>query len=444
MTENSSGATESRSASGFLKFELNPRVQRGIDAAGYIDPRPIQAETIPAVLNGDDVLGLAQTGTGKTAAFVAPILDYLLEDDIAGPRALILAPTRELAIQIQADIDILGKFTGLNSMTIYGGVKQEGQVRKLRAEPDIIVACPGRLIDLYDQGLVDFSGIEILVLDEADHMFDIGFLPSIRKIISNLPKDRQNLMFSATMPREIRGLADQILVKPHVVELEHSKPAETISHAVYSVAAPRKTQLLEYLLAQEDFKSGIVFCAMKFRAKRLAEQLNRAGHNSVCLQGNMTQGQRDRAMSGFRDGRYAVLVATDVAARGIDVDHVSHVINYDIPQIPDSYTHRIGRTGRAEREGTAYTFVGAADYGALKAIERKIDQKIERRGLPTDVEMAEAAEKVREAAKSRPAPEPIDADDAPRARGRGRTRPRSSAGGSGQGRARGPARRRRR
>lgn len=415
---------------GFKKFELTPRVQRGIEAVGYVEPRPIQAETIEAVLDGEDVLGLAQTGTGKTAAFVLPILDYLLEDDVAGPRALILAPTRELAMQIHEDIETLGKFTGLTSMTIYGGVKQDPQVRKLKDEPDIIVACPGRLLDLYNQRHVDLSGIEILVLDEADHMFDIGFLPDVRKIIAKLPKDRQNLMFSATMPKEIRALADQILYKPHVVELEHSKPAETITHAVYAVSSAQKVQLLQYLVSQDEFTSGIVFCAMKFRAKRLADQLNRCGHNSIALQGNMTQAQRDRAMNGFRKGKYDILVATDVAARGIDVDHVSHVINFDIPQTPDAYTHRIGRTGRSERAGTAYTFVGGGDFAALKAIERKIDRKIERRELPPAEEMLETIARVQEAAASRPRPveEPSGDGEAKPRRRRSRSRNRRTGG----------------
>jgi len=425
--------TASRKKSGFLEFDLHPKVQRAIDAAGFDEPRPIQAACIPAVLEGEDVLGLAQTGTGKTAAFVAPILDILLDERLPGPRALILSPTRELAMQIHKDVETLAKFSDLKSTTIYGGVKQDRQVKDLRGKPDVIVACPGRLLDLMEQGLVDLSRIEILVLDEADHMFDIGFLPSVRRIIKELPKDRQNLLFSATMPREIRGLADQLLYKPHVAELAHSSPADTIEHAVFSIAGPKKTELLRWVLSEEGFRSAIVFCNQKFRAKRLAEQLSRWGHHAVALQGNMTQGQRDRAMNGFRSGRYDVLVATDVAARGIDVEHVSHVINFDVPATPDAYTHRIGRTGRAERDGKAYTFVSAGDFMALKLIEMKIKQKIERREIPS-MEVREEAIAKADAARPKRDPEPEPRMDEEERRSRPQRRRRSSGGGGGRGR----------
>jgi len=422
--------TTSRKKSGFLEFDLHPKVQRAIDEAGFEEPRPIQAACIPAVLEGDDVLGLAQTGTGKTAAFVAPILDILLDDPLPGPRALILSPTRELAMQIHKDVETLAKFSDVKSTTIYGGVKQDRQVTALRGKPDIIVACPGRLLDLMEQGHVDLSRIEILVLDEADHMFDIGFLPSVRRIIKELPKDRQNLLFSATMPREIRGLADQLLHKPHVAELAHSSPADTIEHAVFAISGPKKTELLRWVLSEEGFKSAIVFCNQKFRAKRLAEQLSRWGHHAVALQGNMTQGQRDRAMNGFRNGRYDVLVATDVAARGIDVDHISHVINFDVPTTPDAYTHRIGRTGRSERDGKAYTFVAAADFMALKLIEMKIKQKIERREIPK-MEVREEAIAKADAARPKRDPEPEPRMDEEERRSRPQRRRRSSGGGGG-------------
>jgi ATP-dependent RNA helicase RhlE len=256
------------------------------------------------------------------------------------------------------------------------------QIRGLKQGPDIIVACPGRLLDLYSQGFVDFSTIEALVLDEADHMFDMGFLPSIRKILELLPEKRQNLMFSATMPSEIRRLADAILSDPHVVELAHTKPAETIAHALYPVRPQRKRDLLEYLLGSDDCQSAIVFTRTKHRAQRLAEQLAKAGHEAVALQGNMSQSQRDKAMKGFRKGHFDVLVATDIVARGIDVSDVSYVINYDAPNTPEAYTHRIGRTGRAERLGRACTLVSTEDGAWIRATEHYLGAAIERCQVP--------------------------------------------------------------
>jgi ATP-dependent RNA helicase RhlE len=350
-----------------------------VDALGFVHPRPIQARTIAAALEGRDVLGLAQTGTGKTAAFALPILDRLLARRSQGPRALIVAPTRELAIQIHAEIEELAKFTTLTATTVYGGVSTHKQVSALRARPDIIVACPGRLLDLHQQRACDLSRIETLVLDEADHMFDMGFLPDIRRILAALPRDRQNLLFSATMPREIRGLADRVLHQPHVVELAHSKPAETIEHCLYPVEQNRKLDLLNNVLGQDDFRSAIVFLRTKHRARRVARDLDRHGHRAIALQGNMSQAQRDRAMKGFREGRYDILVATDIAARGIDVANISHVVNFDIPNTPDAYTHRIGRTGRSEESGMAITFVTHEDAAGVRAIERKLGQEIPRR-----------------------------------------------------------------
>jgi ATP-dependent RNA helicase RhlE len=293
----------------------------------------------------------------------------------------VLAPTRELATQIHAEFQTLARFTQIRAVTIFGGVPARGQIAALRKRPEVIIACPGRLLDLYQQRAVDLSGIRTLVLDEADHMFDIGFLPTIRKIIAALPAARQNLMFSATMPDEVRALADGILRDPHTAELAHSKPAETIEHAIYPVATTRKVELLGRLLRDDALTSAIVFSRTKKRAQRLAETLGRMGHSAVALQGNMSQGQRDRAMTGFREGRFDVLVATDIAARGIDVAHVSHVINFDVPNTPEAYTHRIGRTGRAERSGQAYTFVTDEDVGMVRAIERALGKPITRRHL---------------------------------------------------------------
>jgi len=362
----------------FATFGLCKNLHRAISEAGFVEPRPIQAKTIPQVLNGRDVLGLAQTGTGKTAAFALPIIERLLSSRGKNPRALILAPTRELAIQIHAEIELLAKYTNIRAITVFGGVGAAPQIRALQSRPHIIVACPGRLLDLMSSGSARLDGIEVLVLDEGDHMLDMGFLPDIKRILSRLPSPRQNLLFSATMPREIRSLTSQLLRDPHVVELAHSAPLNTIEHALYPVERTRKTALLRHILGGDDFKSAIVFLRTKHRTRRLAQDLDRAGHRAIGLQGNMSQSQRQRAMQGFREGRYDVLVATDIAARGIDVAGVSHVINFDIPNTPDAYTHRIGRTGRSECSGKAYTFVTHEDSGGIKDIERKHKMEIPR------------------------------------------------------------------
>jgi ATP-dependent RNA helicase RhlE len=373
-----SSADHSPRPSGFDRFGLHPSLLRGTDAAGFDTPRPVQDAASPAGLDGRDVLGLAQTGTGKTAAFALPLLQRILDTGRRGPQALVLAPTRELANQIDAEIRELASFTKVQTATIFGGVSQYNQVRALRRRPEIIVGCPGRVLDLLQQRELNLSEVEMLVLDEADHMFDMGFLPDVRKIMATLPRKRQNLLFSATMPREIRQLADELQRDPHVVELANSAPAETIDHALYAVKEDLKRDLLDVVLGEDDCESAIVFTRTKHRAKRLAEQLSRKGLRAVALQGNMSQGQRDRAMRGFRDGRFDILVATDIAARGIDVSDISHVINFDVPNTPEAYTHRIGRTGRSEREGTALTFVTRADSGWLRATERMIGEPITR------------------------------------------------------------------
>jgi len=366
---------------GFERFDLHPSIRRGVAAAGFVEPRPIQTDAIPAALDGRDILGLAQTGTGKTAAFALPLLQRLLSASRTGPRALILAPTRELAAQITAEIEMLARFTRIRLATVFGGVSAHGQISALRARPEIVVACPGRLLDLLGQGALRLDRIEILVLDEADHMLDMGFLPDIRRILAALPERRQNLMFSATMPREIRRLANRVLQRPHVVEHAHSRPASQVEHALYPVRAEHKMDLLEHLIGEDGFASAIVFTRTKHRAKRLAQQLERAGHRAVALQGNMSQGQRERAMSGFRDRRFDILVATDIAARGIDVEGISHVINFDMPNTADAYTHRIGRTGRAERNGKACTFVTDEDRALVEAVERRVGSLLPRRTL---------------------------------------------------------------
>ncbi len=376
---------DSSAIGAFADFDLDSRLERAIHAAGYSEPRPIQDLALGPALDGDDVLGLAQTGTGKTAAFALPILDHLLWRPRPGPRALIVAPTRELALQIHGEFERLARFTSIRVACLFGGVSEKPQIRALRESVDVIVACPGRLLDLMGRGFVNVEGLEILVLDEADHMLDMGFLPSIRRILRALPSERQNLLFSATMSAEIRELADKILRRPHVVELNHSKPAETIDHALYDVEEGGKMAMLEHLLVHDDFHSGIVFLRTKRRARQVAKRLAAAGHRAVALQGNMSQNARDRAMGGFRAGEYDVLVATDIAARGIDVAHVSHVINYDVPNTPDAYTHRIGRTGRGENLGRAFTFVQRDDATAVRAIEKRLGEVIDRGVVPSAI-----------------------------------------------------------
>lgn len=380
----------SKAQSGFARFGLHKSLMRGIDAAGFDNPRPIQAEAIPACLEGRDVMGLAQTGTGKTAAFALPLMHRLLQNPFKAQRALILAPTRELATQIAEEMRTLSRFTALRGVTIYGGVSQASQVQKLRRGAEIVVGCPGRVLDLIQQGHLNLDHVETMVLDEADHMFDMGFLPGIREIISHLPAQRQNLLFSATMPKEIRRLANEMLKNPLVVELNTSAPAATIDHALVMVAERNKRDLLNHVLQNDECDSAIVFTRTKHRARRLAEQLTKAGHKAVGIQGNLSQAARDRAMAGFRSRRFDVLVATDIVARGIDVSGVSHVINFDVPNTPEAYTHRIGRTGRAELEGRACTFVTVSDHGWLRATERMIGSPIQRRqfeGFASDADL---------------------------------------------------------
>jgi ATP-dependent RNA helicase RhlE len=420
------------SSAGFEQFGLDSSILRGVAAAGFVEPRPIQLDTIPAALAGRDVLGLAQTGTGKTAAFALPLLQRLTRGQRRGPRVLVLAPTRELATQIDAEIRSLARFTRLRVVTIFGGVSAHGQIQSLRKNPEIVVGCPGRILDLVGRGVLRLGEVESVVLDEADHMFDMGFLPDLKRILAALPPKRQNLLFSATMPREIRSLANGMLHNPHVVELTHSGPARTIDHALVSVREDRKRDLLQRILKEDGCKSAIVFTRTKHRAKRLAQQLDKAGHRAVGLQGNMSQGQRDRAMQGFRKRRFDVLVATDIAARGIDVQGVSHVINFDVPNTPEAYTHRIGRTGRAELEGQALTFVTRDDGAWLRATERKLGNPIERRkveGFEGESIEAGSAHGSSRRADRHGGNTGSRSGHAARPRGRGRRRPgRSSAG----------------
>jgi len=365
----------------FNEFDFHPQVMSGINAAGFVTPTPIQAQTIQPALENKDVMGLAQTGTGKTAAFVLPILQRLINGKRGHIRALIIAPTRELAEQTNDSIRTLGRKTGLKSATVYGGVSMFSQMKKLRAGVDIVVACPGRLLDYINRRAIKLSKLEVLVLDEADRMLDMGFLPDIKKIISHIPKSRQSLLFSATMPVGIRKLANDILRNPVTVQIDHSAPANTVSHALYSVEQHLKTGLLLKLLGKTDTESVLVFTRTKHRAKRVGEQLGKAGYKATSLQGNLSQNKRQEALNGFRSGRYQVLVATDIAARGIDVSCISHVINFDIPDTTDAYTHRIGRTGRAAKTGDAFTFITRQDEEMVRSIERVLGEKVERRTL---------------------------------------------------------------
>jgi len=368
----------------FSVFNLSPRLAAGVHALGYQEPTPIQRQSIPPIMAGRDVMGMAQTGTGKTAAFALPILQRLEQGPRGRVRALIIAPTRELAEQIHQAFADLGRQTRLRSVAIYGGVSLGPQLQALRAGPEIVVACPGRLLDHIRQGTMNLTQVEVLVIDEADRMFDMGFLPDVRRIIRAVPqgKGRQTLLFSATMPDDIRALARDVLHDPLTVQIGHAAPADTVSHALYPVPQHLKMALLTELLRTTDTQAVLVFTRTKHRAKKLAQQLQQAGFRVTSLQGNLSQNQRQAALDGFRAGAFRIMVATDIAARGIDVLSISHVVNYDMPDTTDAYTHRIGRTGRAEQTGEAYTLVTPEDADAVLAVERVLGQKLERRTLP--------------------------------------------------------------
>jgi ATP-dependent RNA helicase RhlE len=376
-----SGQTKEHRLS-FQEFSLDPRIVAGIKAVGFATPTPIQQQAIPLVLQGHDVMGLAQTGTGKTAAFALPILQRLLSGPRGHVRALIVAPTRELAEQIHDMTLDLGRRTGVRCVTVYGGVSKTNQVEALRRGAEIVVACPGRLLDLLGSHDIDLSRVEVLVLDEADRMCDMGFLPDIRRILRVVPARRQTLFFSATMPDDIRELADHILHNPVTVQIGDIAPVETVSHALYPVPTRLKKELLLATLQQTATGRVLIFTRTKYRARNLARDLAKRHYRASALQGNMSQNQRKRAIDGFRDGKYDILVATDIAARGIDVTEITHVINFDMPDTVDAYTHRIGRTGRAHLRGEAFTFAAQADETMVREIEKVLGKPIERRRLP--------------------------------------------------------------
>jgi ATP-dependent RNA helicase RhlE len=367
----------------FEQFSFDRRIAAGVKSVGYTTPTPIQRKAIPIVLEGRDMLGLAQTGTGKTAAFVLPMLQRLSQGPQGKVRGLIVAPTRELAEQIHHDIVQLGRNTKTRSVTIYGGVSKGPQIAALKRGVEIVVACPGRLLDHVDAGAIDLSHVEILVLDEADRMCDMGFLPDIRRILRQVPEKRQTLFFSATMPNDIRALADSILNAPETVQIGTTAPVETVSHALYPVPEDRRKELLVAMLERTSTGRVLVFTRTKHRARSLAMHLKKRGRRAAALQGNMSQNQRQQAITGFRKGRIDVLVATDIAARGIDVSQISHVINFDMPNTVDAYTHRIGRTGRAENTGEAFTFAVRGDGLMIRNIEKTLGARLERRRLPS-------------------------------------------------------------
>ena len=362
----------------FTKFGLSNAVLDGVRAMGYVEPTPIQLRAIPLIMSREDVIGSAQTGTGKTAAFALPILSQLGTHE-AQPRVLILEPTRELAAQVETAFRDFARFTDLRVAVVFGGVGYGQQREALKKGVDVLVATPGRLLDLLQQGSCRLDRVKFLVLDEADRMLDMGFLPDVRRIVQKCPRERHTSLFSATVPPEIETLIQWAMRQPQTVEIgARRSPAETVKHVVYPVAEAQKTDLLLELLRRVNYDSVIVFCRTKHGADRVAHLLKRNNHAVAVLHSNRTQREREQALRGFRDGRYEVLVATDIAARGLDIADVSHVINYDVPQHPEDYIHRIGRTGRMEASGDAFTLMVAEDLRHVRAIERFISQTIAR------------------------------------------------------------------
>jgi ATP-dependent RNA helicase RhlE len=362
----------------FSKLGLSKPVLEGVKAMGWTDPSPIQLRAIPLLLEGKDVIGSAQTGTGKTGAFSLPILSQLPKPD-GNSRVLILEPTRELASQVETAVRDYARFTDHQVAVIYGGVGYGKQVDALKSGVDIIVATPGRLLDHMQQGNAKLKGITHVVLDEADRMLDMGFLPDVRRILDKCPKDRVTALFSATIPPAIETLIQWAMKDPDTIEIGMRRsPADTIKHVIYPVAEKQKNELLFELLQRVNYDSVIIFCRTKHGADRIGAELKRQNHAVAILHSNRTQSDREKSLRGFRDGKYEVLVATDIASRGLDITNVSHVVNYDVPQHPEDYVHRIGRTGRAESTGDAFTLMVAEDVQHVDAVERFIGRSIER------------------------------------------------------------------
>lgn len=366
----------------FQDLALLPEVTQAVTEKGYSEPTPIQAKAIPVVLEGGDLIGSAQTGTGKTAAFTLPTLTRLKAHKALGPRALILEPTRELTEQVDDNLETYAKHLDLRKALIYGGVKYGRQLEQLSAGPDIVCATPGRLLDHLEQKNLTLEHLEVLILDEVDRMLDMGFIQQVSRIIEQCPKQRQTLMFSATMPDTIKRLASWALVEPATIATGVRRaPAETVEHAIYPVDGIQKIDLLIKLLEHYDYDSILIFTRMKREADRIATYLEGHDHKVAVLHADRSQGERKRALADFKSGKIEIMVATDIASRGLDISGITHVINYNVPQNPEDYVHRIGRTGRAQREGEAYTIFSADEAGYLDAIERYIGQKIEKRKL---------------------------------------------------------------
>ncbi|MFN8654200.1 MAG: DEAD/DEAH box helicase [Gemmatimonadales bacterium] len=459
----------------FASLKLHPSLLQGIKELGFARPTPIQADAIPPALAGRDVLACAMTGSGKTAAFLLPILHQLMGRPRGTTRALVLSPTRELAAQILEDLNDLATHTPITAAAVFGGVGMGPQEHAFRSGTDVIIATPGRLLDHFRQPYAKLAGLEFLVLDEADRMLDMGFLPEIRKILRHLPAKRQTLFFSATMPPPIRELTREMLHNPATLNLERqAAPAVGITQAVYPVAQELKSALFKTLLDQEVMREALVFTRTKHRADRLQKYLVKQGVKAERIHGNRSQAQRTAALAGFKDGTYRVLVATDIAARGIDVEALGHVVNFDVPVMPEDYIHRVGRTARAEATGDAFTFVSPEEEGELRAIERAIGRRLPRVTVPDfdyharpevklEVPLAEriaairarkaeerarakvkaerraAHQKAEDERRQRPAHPPRRGPEAPRGEGGGESR--SGAGGGGRHRRRrGPRR----
>jgi ATP-dependent RNA helicase RhlE len=378
-TPNGTEAAQLASRPTFASLGLGPSLVEAVADEGYETPTPIQLQAIPHVVGGRDVLGCAQTGTGKTAAFLLPVLQRLAALPCDGRvRALVLAPTRELAIQIGERASAYGRLCKVRHVVIYGGVGQRDQERALRAKPDLLIATPGRLVDLITQGVVTLGGVRMLVLDEADRMLDMGFIRDVRRIIAFVPKQRQTLLFSATMPGDIAELARDVMVEPTRLSVRPEvTTADRVAQVVHLVTKTEKRALLEHVLRTEKATRTLVFTRTKHGANRLADQLARGGIPAVAIHGNKSQSARERALEAFRRGATSVLVATDIAARGIDVDGITHVVNYELPDVPEQYVHRIGRTGRAGAEGRAISLVSEDERALLADVERFIRTRIE-------------------------------------------------------------------
>jgi|GEM_PF-548301 len=391
----------------FLHLGLSDHVLQGILASGYSTPTPIQEQAIPIAIGGRDIIGCAQTGTGKTAAFVVPLLHQLSiskgDHRKKVIKGLVLTPTRELAKQVEEAVSTYGRFTSRASATVYGGVNIDNQIKQLRRGVDVVVATPGRLIDLINRRSIDLSHVGYLVIDEADRMFDMGFIQDVRRIIARLPAERQTLLFSATMPKEIRELSASTQNNPHFIEVgvQH-RPVETVKQAFYSVSHDSKMDLLLHLIKTHPMESTLIFTRTKHGADKVSRRLEKNNLTSVSIHSDRTQAQRDRALSGFKQGRYEILVATDVASRGIDVDGISHVLNYDTPQTPDAYIHRIGRTGRASATGDAITFVSTDERKYFKSIERFIGKNFRLEHAPAFEKKPEEPKQESPAEKSVP------------------------------------------